>query len=331
MNTMGKRELSFKKRNFKTVFLLIFCLAITMFLVSNVSAVNWNATKNEGLVAYWNFTTNIGTVGGMNLTYGGTITNVTGINGTGVAMAKGSGNYVRTTSTISALNFTGNKVYTVNLWEKLTATCTSSCNVYTVVGDKAGAYINTWNYQDDCGGGNGIWATGKGSNLGASVVWAAHKMPQNGWVMITMIFNGTTVLGYWNGTLYGTKYNNTAGNFNDWSVGYIEILGNQGGTQNIVDEVGIWNRTLSQSEITDLYNSGAGMTWEPTFSLHTYADSNIYSTIKGTGAGLGRFILYISESLPVLILILAIIGIIIAVGWAIVSLIRNNLVNNWKI
>ena len=33
--------------------------------------------------------------------------------------------------------------------------------------------------------------------------------------------------------------------------------------QGIVDEIGFWNRSLSASEISDLYNGGSGITWQP--------------------------------------------------------------------
>lgn len=52
-------------------------------------------------------------------------------------------------------------------------------------------------------------------------------------------------------------------------------------------------------------------------------DIEIYGIMESSGAGLGKFMLYMSQSLPVLLLILAMIGVIIAIAWSVARLIIN--------
>lgn len=52
-------------------------------------------------------------------------------------------------------------------------------------------------------------------------------------------------------------------------------------------------------------------------------DSDICATMQGAGAGLGVFIQYMGIALPALLLILAVIGIIIAVGYAVARVIEK--------
>jgi len=105
--------------------------------------------------------------------------------------------------------------------------------------------------------------------------------------MHTVIYNGTDSFWYLNGTLLGSKTMALTttqtpiylANNPDLSQG---LIGS-------VDELGIWNRTLSQAEITDLYNEGDGIfyptgeadTEYPQFS--TYWDDN--TTLEGSGIG----------------------------------------------
>jgi len=74
-----------------------------------------------------------------------------------------------------------------------------------------------------------------------------------------------------------------------------------------IDEAGFWNRSLTNAEIIELYNSGNGMTFstDPTVSLNYPADSNVsssnFNTFNGTGftyagATLTNMSLWINES-----------------------------------
>jgi len=53
--------------------------------------------------------------------------------------------------------------------------------------------------------------------------------------------------------------------------------------------------------------------------------SGVCSTMEGAGAGLGIFIQYMGQALPVLLIILAMVGIIVAVGYGIALVIKNSM------
>lgn len=78
------------------------------------------------------------------------------------------------------------------------------------------------------------------------------------WYMATFVYDGTQAHIYHNGSQIGTGGNVT------WNTGSGngEIGSGQGGGNKwngMLDEIGIWSRVLSDTEITELYNAGAGL------------------------------------------------------------------------
>ena len=53
--------------------------------------------------------------------------------------------------------------------------------------------------------------------------------------------------------------------------------------------------------------------------------SGVCATMEGAGAGLGIFIQYMGQALPVLLIILAMVGIIVAVGYGIALVIKGSI------
>jgi len=53
--------------------------------------------------------------------------------------------------------------------------------------------------------------------------------------------------------------------------------------------------------------------------------SGVCGTMEGAGAGLGIFIQYMGQALPVLLIILAMVGIIVAVGYGIAVVIKGSI------
>lgn len=54
-------------------------------------------------------------------------------------------------------------------------------------------------------------------------------------------------------------------------------------------------------------------------------NNTVCDTMEGAGAGLGIFIQYMGEALPVLLIILAMVGIIVAVGYGIAKVIGKGM------
>jgi F0F1-type ATP synthase assembly protein I len=53
--------------------------------------------------------------------------------------------------------------------------------------------------------------------------------------------------------------------------------------------------------------------------------SGVCATMAGAGAGLGVFIQYMGQALPTLLIILAMVGIIVAVGYGIASVVKGSI------
>jgi len=63
-----------------------------------------------------------------------------------------------------------------------------------------------------------------------------------------------------------------------------------------------------------------------TINCSTITDPNgVCTTMESAGAGLGIFLQYLGAALPAFLLILAIIGVVIAVGYAIAFVIKRSL------
>jgi len=104
----------------------------------------------------------------------------------------------------------------------------------------------------------------------------------NEWYMMTLVINSTGLSGYRNGTIFGyTPKGATALQTiveNDpFLIGGFHELGSVSYFWNgKIDEVGVWNRALSQAEVTQLYNGGVGITYginnPPSMILNAPAD-----------------------------------------------------------
>ncbi len=58
--------------------------------------------------------------------------------------------------------------------------------------------------------------------------------------------------------------------------------------------------------------------------------SGVCDTMSGAGAGLGVFIQYMGQALPVLLIILAMVGIIVAVGYGIAHVVKGSITSVHK-
>lgn len=85
------------------------------------------------------------------------------------------------------------------------------------------------------------------------------------WTHYILMNNASGQYVYKNGILNGSASSKTPTNawWNmSWGGGAAEVTP---GVEGIIDEIGIWNRSLSDSEISDLYNNGSGITYTSVF------------------------------------------------------------------
>jgi len=114
---------------------------------------------------------------------------------------------------------------------------------------------------------------------------------ENNWTLIVVrsenVNTTATNFSVWvNGTYLISKYNvNPDFNFSFLKIGSIDGFPGSNLTGEI-DELGIWNRSLTESEISDLFNNGAGLTYvsdelAPNLSL-VYPQNTSYNFVQTT-------------------------------------------------
>ena len=122
---------------------------------------------------------------------------------------------------------------------------------------------------------------------GTSDATGSTQMTYDGsvWYMMTFVSNSTGAYGYLNGGLEASIIEGTAlySGINQgltFGVKYYNS-GNRGGPwEGKLDEIGIWDRQLSEAEIIALYNSGAGESFpfDGYVNLHSPADDYVSPT-----------------------------------------------------
>lgn len=258
----------------------------------------WTSSFNDGLVHYYSFNdagdgTALDSTGKRNGFVSGTIANMTGKNGSAYSFDGTSAQpKISMESTITPANDGDN--FTINLWAYPNSPITGSSVAQKIV--TGSTFWMIWGAQSDfvgCSNTGNWWELGYANsggshctNGGGNIHWLDSR-----WQMVTITQNASGTNIYVNGTLYGSNSlllnantaNLTIGgkSLNDWT-------GPDRWWKGGIDEVAVWNRTLSSSEISDLYNSGTGIFYvsgiPPTFPINISA-SLIYP-VKGYNSSL---------------------------------------------
>ncbi|NBO98578.1 MAG: hypothetical protein EBU90_00355 [Proteobacteria bacterium] len=231
----------------------------------------------DGIKTYWKLddsTWSDSSGNGYTLTNNGGVTNGTGIIN-GDAIFNGYSSYLYNSSFITPVN-----TFSVSFW----------FNSNTFV--DGSIMIGPWNYSNNPFNTNVSW--GIGWNFGnLNVFWSQNgnsldnrwqPIPADGlldenWHHCVLTWNGTQQKLYIDGSFIAL---NTPG-FNPYNSTGIGIgNGNNGYYQGNIDEVGIWDRALSQSEITTLYNNREALShpFIPTSGLSLWLDANDSTTVS---------------------------------------------------
>jgi hypothetical protein len=208
---------------------------------------------NSGLLAYWK----LDTTGWLDSSgNGNTLTNVNAVQLVAGKISNGAefdlSNKLQRTSLSPAFNPSGETgAFTISIW----VYPYSFSNYQSFISTNAGGF----NIHTDENGGinfnNGL--AGDAFALGLQLNQWQHivcvKSMQSGG-MTKIWLNGTNI--YNESTIGPENYlpNSETIRLGDWDDGNQKLNGR-------LDEAGIWNRELSQAEITELYNSGAGKTY----------------------------------------------------------------------
>lgn len=230
-------------------------------------------TLTTNLNSYWKLDGNSNdSVGAFN----GTDTAITYSSGNGKinqgAGFNGSSSYI---SLGSVFQITGDM--TINAWFKSSAANSAFDAGTFIAGDgRSGTPTQNLLIRPNQPGGVGTdpvasaSCTSGGTNYNA-IDTGGQKLNDGNWHMITGVFSGTNLIVYVDGTSKATVTSAAKAN---GASGGIGANNNNGSTiqftNGAIDEVGVWSRALSGSEITTLYNGGAGLQYPFTASSNAF-------------------------------------------------------------
>lgn len=246
-----------------------------------------NAALSDGLVVYYTLDNIItDSVDGTDLTKNGSAV----VNSSGLInyASEFSHNYdfYRNVTTINSTNVT------INLWIYKTGAGSLGSDDAKIIGD-----ANTWAqggislHLDNAGGDIDaqLYASGGSSNCNDDT---GIVPPTNGWTMITLYIDGTggNVTIYVNGTVGSSVVHNDCKIIWEFPLQFQSMASSPAKWfQGRIDEVGYWNRTLTQTEITQLFNGGAG-----TRPIAVGTDIALTATDDYNGSSINNFSVNIS-------------------------------------
>ncbi|MEI6057656.1 MAG: LamG-like jellyroll fold domain-containing protein [bacterium] len=210
-------------------------------LPDNASTTAWTNMTGNKLLLHMNDAGIVDTTGGNNMVPSGTLATTTGKLGNAIVFTNGS------LTSGSNVGISGSASRTMSAWVKYNSPAPSGWGTY--IGWGTGGFGWQWRFSTDSNCGPvkfGIWLYGTPctGDLQTTVTPVA-----NTWYNIVATYDGTTVKMYINGANVGSKV--IALNTTDSPL-QIEQR------DMVVDEVSIWNRALSSTEVTNQYNSGTG-------------------------------------------------------------------------
>jgi len=228
----------------------------------------------DNIVAYWKFDESSGnaedsTANNNDLTNNNTATFAAGKINNGTFLTAATPQYFSIAdASQTGLDLTGDCSF--NFWFKIPALGSGSKQVYLTskFGGTQRSYKLGFTYNAGTPTTTFIFDT---SALGAltterRVTVGIAPASEDTWTMYTIVFDsastGDTTF-YINGSSVGVNDGAAAAIFNSTSaveVGYSSFEGNNS-VDVAMDEYGIWSRTLSGAEVTELYNSGTGLTY----------------------------------------------------------------------
>lgn len=204
------------------------------------------------LISYWKLDEASGnaadSIGSNTLTNTGTMTYGTGIINNGASIATGKYLSISSAITSSVTNIS------VSLWADLSGT--SLGGGFFRIGTSGLA--NGWGVGV---GGTKYDGSNNGNNLLVlvdGVAWnSMGSFGGSGWKHVVVTRGASTWTAYVNGTALAGAPTSTPSAY----LASTAIGADQGQFTGVVDEVGFWERELTSTEVTELYNSGAGLAY----------------------------------------------------------------------
>lgn len=161
--------------------------------------------------------------------------------------------------TISNFNVSFSNGYTFSAWVRPTVLNYPDNNIVSIDAIAFGATHSSFGLSAGLCGGNGNHLFYRHRNSSQVLEKIGCEIPQNTWVHMVLTFNGTSLVSYFNGVQNDIlSISNYTSPGNTLRIGYgINAFGTGFYFQGLIDDIGIWDRALSQQEVTDLYNSSS--------------------------------------------------------------------------
>jgi hypothetical protein len=227
-----------------------------IFLIMAVFMLNFiSASLNDNLVAYYNFTNGLETVngGGYNLTNNVSSTNYSN------AGVKGTAGYYNGSSTALLPFVINNSLNLGYFYMNNTATTSVTVNFWMqkISGGVGWVLISTgedassWQITYDTSNHIAI------NTLVAGGLEGVATLTTGRWYMVTMTRNDSKTCIYVNGTIDACGDKVVISGSSTRPVEFLNCYSGTCSGKGYIDELGFWNRTLSSTEINQLYNNGA--------------------------------------------------------------------------
>ena len=233
---------------------------ITLFLIFTTNLIFSqvpNFVPTNGLVGWWPFSGNgndISGNGNNGIINGPTLTTDR------FGVADNAYNFITASDNISVNNATpsfNNTQITVSLWIKLPL----QYNWSTLSLLKNGvSYTNGFNLnidQNDSAYGTNNYSVSFLIGNGSNVSFISNQTELGNWVNLVSCYDGANIKIYLNGTLKATQNFSQSMNIpnNNLTIGIWDNQSLPTVKNRQIDDIGIWNRALTQTEITALYTS----------------------------------------------------------------------------
>lgn len=228
---------------------------------------------------------------GYTLTNNGTVAFSSGKINNGADFANTSTKYFRRTGA-SVLGLTATTSVSVSLWFKIVSEPNTDEELFYIFHKlAAGSLIRALYYYN---GGTRQLLIGRN---GAVTAYASYNgnFGDNTWRHLVVVFNGSTIEYYLNGTsvasasVSGTYDSSGAAQSAGFGLSDLAFGTGDGSLNGMLDEVGVWDRALTSTEVTSLYNSGNGLAYPFSASgpanLKSY-NTNVLANIKSINTNL---------------------------------------------
>lgn len=239
--------LKMNKKIYLAIFGIVFLFGI-LLITPSVNALDWD----DSLIAYYKLD---GTSGAVIDSTGN------GYDGTNNGATRGSGGIISNAFdfdgasdySISDVNIgiNGNNPRSFSFWAN---GCAAQIDYFLTTGGNSASHDFGLGHLSDCS----LYFHGFADDFATSEI-----MLSTGWQHLVLTYNGTHVKIYINGSLAsGGEAAKPSLDTTDAPLYFATKPNLANSYDGTIDEVSVWNRTLSESDISDLYNSGNGLAYE---------------------------------------------------------------------